>query len=447
MDPSLNAPGERSSASATPADAGTAPSFRDADAALLCRLEDERAASVLFGAEAPRGSEPLPARARVLVRELRAIEGGARAAALAVGGDPTELGRLLRSPSPRWSMLLHHAAASYFARLAASIARARFARRDAEAEGETRAFMELDARVRCVASWLALSTESTFLTEMILTMAGGALSRDDAAAMAGRMAAQVIAALGREAEAGAGTLEAGAAVALRALGRASEACRMGMLPAAETKRFLSLADRTRAKAVDAALAPIEDELAEASARAAPTPELATIFGRVRDVWLFTDRDEAVERFAVDNVSTPAWEIYRRAGWTELRALLTPCIPLYESLEARIRGSVGDFAYSAKCAQVILFLSETESDRAREWALAERALALCPTHRNTRLNIAHLSSDLAIKTLARSSVFTARSDIAQATALVERAEALFPQSSRTEEARAKLDAARARWGVR
>src|SRR5262249_12691867 len=161
------------------------------------------------------------------------------------------------------------------------------------------------------------------------------------------------------------------------------------------------------------------------------------FGRIADAWAWCERDEAVERFCVDQVTPIAWESYRESAWGPIRELLGPCEALFDSLEARHLARPGEFAYAAKCAQVLVFRSEAETDRAREWALAERALKVCPSHRNGRLVMAHLLADSAISMLNRSTLFTGRSDVYQATVLVERAEGLFPQSKRTQEARAKL----------
>src|SRR5207253_1774658 len=123
-----------------------------------------------------------------------------------------------------------------------------------------------------------------------------------------------------------------------------------------------------------ALQPILDALTEARVRESPVPRFADLFTRVRDVWIWSGGDEAAERFAVDEVTGVAWIVYRKAAWHDLRALLAPCIDLYESLAARIeRDAKRHLAYSAKCAQIFVFRSDCEGDKGREWEHAERSI--------------------------------------------------------------------------
>jgi hypothetical protein len=86
--------------------------------------------------------------------------------------------------------------------------------------------------------------------------------------------------------------------------------------------------------------------------------------------------------------------------------------------------------------VFVFRSDCETDRAIEWALAERSIKLCPTHRNGRLSVAHLLSNRAISRLT-STWFPSAADIEAAKADIARAEDLFPQSTRLGPAKAKL----------
>ena len=425
------------------ADGGRAAAWRDADEALLLRLTDERAVERLWRLEAPPSAAALPARAAVLAREVRRLPGGADAVERAAAGDATPLAEQLRSSMASWTAALKHAAAIYFERLALELERALPKSGRASAALSSSAH---EATLRRVAAWIALADDGTFVREIASRVADGAVP---AAALDGLAEAAVdraLTELGGRALGAATDLGARGAAALHALGRIREACKLAGASGATTKRVVALAERASARAVDEALAPLADELREAQARGATAAELAASMSRVRAVWEWSGHDEAVERFALDQVTDPAWEIYRRVAWAELRALLAPCEPLYESMEARILARPSELAYAASCAQTLVFRSELETDREREWAFAERALRLCPTHRNGRLVMADLLSARALALLSRTTAPSARRDVAEATELLARAEAAFAGRARTKEAQGRLDDTKRRWGI-
>ncbi|NUP04466.1 MAG: hypothetical protein HOW73_00205 [Polyangiaceae bacterium] len=420
--------------------------WRSADERLLAALGEERAVANLWRVEAPGGARPLPGRARVLARGIAALSGGEEAVARAVDGDVEAFSALLRGSMVGWSAGLLHSAAIYFDRLARSFAAARNATAPGSAElvASLRA-KELDATMRRMAAWMGLADEQAYLAGVTAKLAAGELTQQEIDELAQSMPAQVVDELAASAVRGARDISASAGLALAGLARVQDAGKLVSASAAVARRLVMRAERARARAIDEALAPIEDALHEAKTRSADAAELASLFGRVGSIWQWSERDVAVEYFAVDQVTPFAWEVYRHAGWAELREIVAPCADLYDSLEARLLARPGEITYAAKCAQVLVFRSEAETERAREWAYAERALKICPSHRNGRLVMAHLLSDHVISVLGRSTIFTGRADVHEMTPIVERAETLFPQSKRTLEARARLDAARSRWG--
>lgn len=407
------------------------PAWRDADERLLASLTDERAMHSLWRSDAPAKARPLPRRAAVLARAARELPGGADAVERAARGEPRALAALLRGPLQGWSGQLLHATASYFARLAETF--------------EHDHTPQLAARIRSLAAWVALVEERSFLVELTHRIVGRA--RDpNLEADALLVAERTIEEWGRIAAQGAKELDGRSAAAVAALARTSDACRMAGVSATCGERYAKRADRVRAHAIDEALASLEDAIIEARVQGVRAAEAATHFQRIHRVWTWCDRDEAVERFAVEQVTALAWDIQQKSDWGELRILLAPCEALYDSFELRLLARPTDIAYAAKCAQILVFRSEAELDRNKEWLLAERAVKVCPVHRNGRLILAHLLSDRAIVTLDRATYFSARADLASAGELVARAELLFPQGQRTRDARTKLDAAKQRWGA-
>ncbi len=411
-------------------------SWRDEDDALLERLEDEVLVAELWARQAPKGAAKLPVRAAGLVRELRALPGGREAVARAAEGDVAQLFPLLlvEGLSSR-SPLFVHQLAVYFDRLASALT---VELERASAGGSSPPRDELCfAHVRSVAAYLALREEKAYLAAAARRIVGASLSATETEAAALTIADACLEDLGKSARAGARSVTPAAAVALAVLSRVDESCRIAGADAKSRTRAVRRAESIRALAIDDALVPVLDGLAEAKLREDGERLYAGLFDHVRRVWEWAGGDEAVERFAVDEVSNVAWTIYRTSRWDALRALLAPCLPLYDNLALRIeRDPKRHLAYAAKCAQIFVFRSECETDRVREWAFAERALGLCPSHRNGRLVMAHLCCDAAVRRLGATFLPPA-TEVDRAKREIARAEELFPQSKRLPEARAKL----------
>lgn len=421
--------------------------WRADDEALLEHLEDLELTQRLWRAQAPSSWPQPPPRATELVRQLRSVPAAAEALASARAGRVEALfpWLTLDGVSGRPGALLH-ATALWYERLAEAYAdAARAAHAAGRVEGDRSADAE-HAWVRALGSWLALAEERRFLAVLGRRVAGARLPEAEAERLALAAATRLLEEAGEAARAGARELGASAAEALRLLRLAPEACRVAGLSASQAAPRLARAERLLADAIDEALSPSVGALHEAKLSADPIRAALTPLRRIASVWRWSGFDVAVERCAAEEVEALGWEVYRDSRWSELRTLLEPCMSLFESLERRMLAAPGaELTHRAKCAQLLVFRSEADMDPAREWAFAERALAVCPSHRNARLVLAHLACDRAIHRLDRATFVTIAADLSEATQLVARAEELFPQGRRMEAARAKLAEAQRAWG--
>jgi hypothetical protein len=401
--------------------------WREADEALLAELEEERAMTSLWQKMAEASAQPLPRRSSGLARLLRVLPGGAEAVTQAALGDPARMGELVLSD--RLSDLapeLVHQLAILFDR----IARSYWARRD-----QRDAF--LAAYTRSLACFLRVREERNYILAMARRTVGSSLPQHDADSAALLSLTASIEELGASAIEGARQVDARSELALMALTRVDEAARRAGLERGSATAIVRRSDAARARAIDEALSPIAARLNEIKARGDEEASGPSAFADVARIWEWSGRDEHVERFAVDEVTALAWNLYRATNWTALRALLAPCQPLFDSLSTRVLGDPRrHIAYAAKAAQIAVFRSECATEPAREFAFAEEALRLCATHRNARLVMAHLLCDRAMQRIAGPAPRRSEIDIARAE--ITRAEELFPQSTKLPAAKARLD---------
>jgi hypothetical protein len=413
--------------------------WRAEDAVLLESLRDEVAVDTLYAFMTPNGSPPLPRRAAVLVRHARALPGGAAAALAARHGSPAELATLLSSARLReLPPELLHACAVFFDRVGRAQLPLAFNGDNARKAN--------DAFMRSLAAWLLLEHEPSYLRELAAVVADGVLDASELEREAVSVARASANELCREAERGMKGAAPGARVALHVLGRIGEACRLAELEATVANRVVARTERMRARVIDDALTPLGEALDDARGRHAALDEAPRTFERIAELWQLADRDEAVERFAVERLVPIAWDAYLDREWPKLRKLLAPCTPLADSLEARILAHPADhLAYSAHVAQMLMFRSDV-TEQKDEIPLLERAVKVCPAHRNSRNSLAHYLCERAKQRLAGANIFSARTDILEAVRLVDRAESVFDQSKRIPELRAAIDEAKKRFGT-
>lgn len=414
-------------------------SWRADDEILLRRLEDEMLVGELVvfmtAAVADGATHGLHPRAGGLAAELRKRADAGSAIAAALDGDPAVLARFidelaLTSCSPE---LIHHLALHY-ASVAAALERA---------APEQAAW----AWVRSLAAWLALAEERTYLTRLERAVLGhdaptgrrAERGARDETIPPERVPLELVAAVARRADTTARELGPEGRAALLALSRTDDAARVAGAPPAAASRVRAFAQRRRNAAIEAALAPIGEALEDARARGDLAASGRDLLVRAVAVWSWTSGDEAVEHFVVDWIEKIGWEHYRASRWDALRGLLDPFRPMFESLATRIERDPAELAYAAGCAQMFVFLSEVDRVAATKRELAERAVKICPTHRNGRLVLASVLCDEAMSAI-QGMVLPRRAEVARVEALLARVEALYPETRGLDEARRLLERA-------
>ncbi|MDI1451567.1 hypothetical protein [Polyangium sp. 6x1] len=402
--------------------------WRDEDEALLARLTDEIAFERLFRAQAGDGARP-PARGAGLCAVLRRLPGGNEAVEAARAGKPDALREHLEparqiDPPPE---LLHHLALHH-----TSLADL--------TTGSPEGF------VRSITAWLALGREEKYLRDLGEAVTGSALPRQDLDRALADAPLWCIDDLGERARVGARDLTNDALRALAALGRVKEAARIARAPEALTERAARRATSLVAVAVEEALAPVLAAFAEATSKGEPSAaEGAALLGRFVAVWRWSGEDESVEHAAIEQATPLAWAHYRASRWDALRDLIAPIAPLVDSLARRIESDPSKLAYAARAAQMLVFRSDVVRTERETIELLDRAIAICPTHRNARLMKANTLCDQALRLLPGARPST-RGDHDKAAGLIDRAEQLYPGATRLPEARKRLGEAKKLLGI-
>jgi hypothetical protein len=403
--------------------------WRPEDEALLERLEDDLALERLFRHHVGAATErvKLHPRAAGMIASARRVPGGAEAVRAALDGDPAKLARLLDAApmAGRPPELLHHVAL-YFGKVASAL---EGAAPDAAA----------NAWMRSLAAWLALGEERTYLARLEESVLGDAAKKAparDVAIPPNEVPLEIVAELGRRAESASRDLAPAGRAALLALSWLPDAARIAGVSEQAMRRAQGEAERRRNAALDAALGVIGEALDEANVRGDLAKTARTILLRALDVWGWSGHDEAVEHFVVDRLGAVAWDLYRARSWDALRHLLDPFRPMIEHLAKRIEGDPTKIAYAAPCAQMYVFLADVDMPRRLEHA--ERAVRVCPTHRNGRLVLAALLCEQAMTAMRAMVLFARRDELDRVEAMIARAEKLYPQSSDLPEAKAMLD---------
>lgn len=402
--------------------------WRREDEARLRRLRDEAVFERVWRAALGDAKLPHP-RAAGLVAALRtSSEEGARAV------DEGELALLLRlvsqpDPSTLTPPLAHHLAL-FHARVADVLERAKDPARAAAAE---------HSRVRSIAMWLWLADEGAYLERLAQAVNGGALAEAEVRRIAAEIPYDAIAKLGETARAGARELSERARVALVVLRRVGDAAAMADVSERVRLQAERLAARERSEAIDDALERVAHALDEASTRDETADELVALFADAAAVWRWSGGDEQVERFIVERVTPFCWAQYREKRWDALSALLWPLREPVERLATRIEREPRQLAYAAPCAQIFVFRAQVAPTFETQLALAERAVALCPTHRNGRLVLADLLVERAMRTLDQALPWSTGDALAKAAPDVRRAAQLFPQLKRLPAAKERMKA--------
>ncbi len=394
--------------------------WRKEDEALLGRLIDESVAERVFRKLATSTATP-PRRAAGLVASLRKTPDGAAVVVAASNGDLSPILKKITlttklagaTPELLHQLALFHAAIS-------------------DAKGG-----DVDALVFSLVAWLSLAKEGRYLRELAQAVTAGALPAKDLDAALAEVPFWPIDALGLQARTGARELTASACAALEALGRVGGAAVLAEAPEALAKAASLRASTAVMIAVEEALTPVLQALTEVAAKPDPTAaEQAALLKKLAAVWMWSGRDEHVEHAAVEQTAPLAWPHYRASRWTELGMLIEPVWPLVDSLASRIQADPTKITYAASAAQLIGFRSDVTKTRPETLALLERALLICPTHRNTRLRISNELCDDALKLLPGQRAPT-HAGYETAKKLIERAEQVYPTCTKLPDAQKRL----------
>lgn len=403
--------------------------WRAEDEALLARLRDEALFESVWTALVPDGTPPPHARAAGVLAELRRCTDGALAIERAERGRFAPILRALSQPDPETltPKLAHHLALIWD----------RVATRCARSEDDAARASAEKAHLRSLAMWLWLADEEDYLGRLAARVIGDALPAREVDAAARDAGLRKIATLGETARAGARDLGLEAEIAAKVLARAGEACRMAGCSDALRAKATSRAKVERDRAVDAAVTHVEEAIEEATMHGVDPDDLVPLLWGAVTAWRWADRDSQVERFLVRTVTESLWDLYRERRWNDIRALLKPLEGPIESLARRIESEPKKLAYAAPCAQMLVFRAEVARTFDEQLRIVERALRLCPTHRNARVVCADLLVDRALRALDTSMPWSTGDALASAEKDIRRALELYPELKRMDEAKRRL----------
>jgi len=393
--------------------------FRPDDDALLLHLEEEVAAGRLWRAVSPPGT-PQPPRLATLFSAL-GVERGEAIAAVQEGRIDAFLTRIAAGAAAgTLPIAAIHASVVFLERLTPL---PRFATSDEGRALELAAFR----------GWCRLTEKRDELRAIAEAAAGEDAAKIDLETLIESLPFQSLDALEGRALAGARERTSAAQRALRLLGLAAsqERNRYGQRAQSAVDRVLEEASAAPLEAIHEAKAQESDELAEQA--------LTTLAA----VWAWADRPLAVETQTLEMADHFLWAWSKSDSKGPLKeGIMRVLAPLVTSLAARIERDPGEmFGWSALCAQSLVFLSDGLLTQGERIATVERAVALCPTHRNARSRLAFHRADRALTQIARNSA----EGLAEADALLRDGERLFPASPTVRNARERWEAAAQRLG--
>lgn len=412
--------------------------WRAADEALYERLREERLLRALFGRFAAPGAPQLgtgAGRGSVLVRSLAAhagkpvadMEDGLADALLA---EPDSGGRL--APPSSWPALLVHSAAVFWGRVAASW------EPFVEDGGSRERYLE--TKVREQLAWFALTAHPSFFSDSARRVGSAEVPLD-------ALVFRPVTSLTTAARAGIPTKSVLGAVSLEALARIDSASRRARFPEELLQKITDRIDRENYAIVDEALAALADSLKAARAIDNGLADGEKHMHELAALWRWSGRSIHAETFFLREMTPIGWHFARAGDSHATRRVFGPAIELLFSLEARIlRDPMGQLTHAAGCAEVLLFWASADESPGAYSRFVHRAHAVCPSHRNGRLQVAGLLCAQADAKLDGINRLNARASVQEASALHERARGLFPTSNSVAATEKKLEAARTRWGI-
>lgn len=165
--------------------------------------------------------------------------------------------------------------------------------------------------------------------------------------------------------------------------------------------------------------------------------------------------EELTVWVIDQCVEWSWPLYKSDDSARLRVLIETVEPFGLHLERLLRSNSGAFGRQSKCATYLLFLADFRSGDAEE-QLLERALRVCPGHRNSRLMISYNRLKKANAELIRiehaspvarlvGSDAEQERHLSRAEALIDEAAELFPGNEKLDGYRERLAKAREKLG--
>jgi hypothetical protein len=233
------------------------------------------------------------------------------------------------------------------------------------------------------------------------------------------------------------------------LGRAGAALREGGAPEAIWRGCEAHGERLRARALELAAEGAAALALDLEPTSAATEALVAPFHYLQAVMELAGPQEELSIWAVERAVALCWPPYKTGQVEPLKAILLASAPFAQHVERLLLEGRGAFGRQSVCADHLLFQAD-HVGREEEEAVLLRALAICPSHKNTHLMLSYVSLRRANAELARceaAAPLLAISDSpqreawARARAQVEEAAARFPENPRLGDYRQRLEVAR------
>ena len=203
------------------------------------------------------------------------------------------------------------------------------------------------------------------------------------------------------------------------------------------KRLVARANASTTQLVELALSGAYEAFAEEEARP-PSALSATVFAELMKVWRWSGQDPLVERTILTSGKKIGWKLYKASQFDHLLTLSSKVAPAVASFADRIEADLSHIAYASACAQMLVFHAESINTLEKQLPLAERALRICPEHRNGRIVLAELLSVKASRLLDAPGIGAAKQkNIQAAEDHLKRAKELWPTCKKLKKAEEKL----------
>jgi len=231
-----------------------------------------------------------------------------------------------------------------------------------------------------------------------------------------------------------------------------------LLPDADSSHdFEACSARWRARVIEEVVADCERLAAEVDPVEATVDDLRRPIYHARRFTNLAGMQEPLTLWVIETTVRWAWPLYKGEGHGRLEALVAATRPFGTHLESLLLRGVGAFGRQAMCADYLLFVADFASGE-EEDRLQQRALKVCPNHRNARLMLSYRrlhDAHLQLIRLETSEPLERyvpglsrglEEAVERAAAAIALAEELFPANERLPDYVARLARARARLGL-